>query len=191
MKKLLTVFIAVSFALLFSVQAFAAGINTAEQSVLANMRTPADLNGKKVYVPDAYVNQAEAHFNTIDMTEEQADAINSNINAGRAFLEGTGKSSIKELSSSEKQTLLSYASAAAKVLDLVTPAGVDGDRVKIITADGDIVMDETEDIIKTTGFGDSSTVFISLGLGGILLLSSTALLITLRKRQRQYEKENH
>lgn len=187
MKKLLTLFLAAFFAVTFSTHAFAAGINSAEQSVLANMRTPANMNGTSVYVPDSYINQAEARFNTIDMTEAQASEINSNISAGRAFIEGTGKSSIKELSTEEKQTLLSYASAAAAVLDLVTPAGVNGDRVKIVTKDVTVVMDETENVIKVTGSADITPTVIAVSVIAFLLTVSAGVLIILKKRRICYE----
>ena len=151
------------------------------------MRTPADMNGNKVYVPTAYINQAEAHFNTIEMTQQQADKINGIINAGRAFLEGTGKSSIKDLSSSEKQTLLSYASQAADVLKLTAVAGSDETRIKITTKDGTVIVDESNHVIKTTGY---SSVALPVAAGCSLLVvfaASSAALIYIKKRELEYE----
>ena len=133
------------------INAFAAGINSYEQSVLAQMRTPANMNGNMVYVPDSYVNQAEAQFNTIEMTSQQASEINSIISQGRSFLEGTGKSSMKELTPAEKRQILSYASAAAGVLNLTAAAGSDASQVKIMDSDGNVIVDESGAVIKTTG----------------------------------------
>ena len=190
MKKLSAIAILISLFLIiiscFSV--FAAGINSAEQSVLNNMRTPANMNGKMVYVPSAYINQAEAHFNTIDMTQAQADRINGIISAGRAFLESTGKSNIKELSSSQKQTLLSYASQAAGVLKLTAVAGSDENRIKITTKGGTVIVDESNNIIKTTGFSSLTLTAAACSVFFAALISASAVLLVLKKRELKYEK---
>ena len=187
MKKLSAILIALILVIISCFSAFAAGVNSAEQSVLANMRTPANMNGNPVYVPAAYINQAEAHFNTIDMTQQQSDKINGIISEGRAFLEGTGKSSIKELSSSQKQTLLSYASEAAAALNLTAVAGSDESRIKITTKDGTVIVDESDKIIKTTGF--SSLVFpIAAGSATILIfIAASSYLVISKKRELENE----
>ena len=152
------------------------------------MRTPANMNGKTVYVPTAYINQAEAHFNTIDMTQQQADTINGIISSGRSFLESTGKSNIKDLSSSQKQTMLSYASRAAAVLNLTAVAGSDESRIKITTKDGTVIVDESNKIIKTTGFS-AAGVTTAAGLTiFVIFFASSASLITLKKRELRNEK---
>ena len=187
MKKLSAILIALIVVVISCFSAFAAGINAAEQSVLGNMRTPANMNGNMVYVPSAYINQAEAHFNTIDMTQHQADNINGIISSGRSFLEATGKSSIKDLSSSEKQTLLSYASQAAAVLKLTAVAGSDKTRIKITTKDGTVIVDESNQIIKTTGF---SSVALPVTAGCALLTAfvfACAGLVILKKRELKNE----
>ncbi len=188
MKKLSSILISLLLIIISCFSVFAAGINSAEQSVLNNMRTPANMNGKKVYVPSSYINQAEAHFNTIDMTQSQADKINGIISAGRAFLESTGKSNIKELSSSQKQTLLSYASQAAGVLKLTAVAGSDENRIKITTKGGTVIVDESNNIIKTTGF---SSLTLTTAAGSVFfaaLISASAVLLVLKKRELKYEK---
>lgn len=188
MKKLSAILISLLLVLISCSTFFAAGINAPEQSVLSNMRTPADMNGNKIYVPTAYINQAEAHFNTIDMTQQQADKINGIISAGRSFLENTGKSTIKELSSSQKRTLLSYASQAAAVLDLTAVAGSDETRIKITTKDGTVIVDESNHIIKTTG---PSSVAIPAAAGSalfVVLVLASATLIILKKRELANEK---
>lgn len=183
MKKLCAVFLAVFLVIFSCCSVFAAGINAAEQSVLNNMRTPANMNGHKVYVPTAYINQAEAHFNTIDMTQQQADRINSLINAGRSFLEGTGKSSIKDLTPSQRRTLLSYASQAAEVLKLTAVAGSDETRIKITTKDGTVIVDESNNIIKTTGSSPLTVTIAAASLMFVVLILASAGLISLRKRE--------
>lgn len=187
MKKLCAVLLAVFIFLISCCSAFAAGINAAEQSVLSNMRSPANMNGHKIFVPTAYINQAEAHFNTIDMTQQQADKINALINAGRSFLEGTGKSNIKELSPSERRTLLSYASQAAAVLKLTAVAGSDETRIKITTKDGTIIVDESNNIIKTTGFSSLAVPIAAASFIFIVLILAAAGLISLKKRELENE----
>ena len=188
MKKLCAVLLAAFLLIISCSSAFAAGINAAEQSVLSNMWAPANMNGHKVYVPAAYINQAEAHFNTIDMTQQQADRINGIISAGRAFLEGTGKSNIKELSASERQTLLSYASQAAAVLKLTAVAGSDETRIKITTKDGTVIVDESNNIIKTTGFSPLTLPIAAGSLVFVAFVSASIGLILLKKRELENEK---
>ncbi len=188
LKKLSAVTVALFLVIISCFSGYAAGINAAEQSVLSNMRTPANMNGHKVYVPAAYINQAEAHFNTIDMTQQQADTINGIISQGRAFLEGTGKSNIKDLTSSQKQTLLSYASKAANVLKLTAVAGSDENRIKIITKDGTVIVDESNNIIKTTGYSSLLTPVLAGSALFIALVCASAGLIILKKRELVYEK---
>lgn len=188
MKKFSILIVAFIIAAFSCITVFAAGINSAEQSVLQNMRTPANMNGNMVYVPTSYINQAETHFNTIDMTSLQADTINGIINEGRSFLEKSGKSSIKDLSSSEKSTMLSYASAAANALKLTAVAGSDQTRVKITTKSGDVIVDDSNSVIKTTGF---SSLAVPAAIGFILaltLIAASAGLIIIYKRERVYEK---
>lgn len=151
MKKLVSAVSVMLIIFASFITVFAAGINANEQSVLAQMRTPANMNGNMVYVPSSYVNQAEAHFNTIDMTSAQASEINSIISKGRSFLEGTGKSSFNKLSGSEKKTLANYASQAAAVLNLSATAGSDGSQVKVIDKSGNVIIDDSGMVIKTTG----------------------------------------
>lgn len=162
MKKTLCLLVAFILMAISVMPAFAAGINGNEQSVLAQMRTPANMKGNMVYVPASYVNQAEAHFNTIDMTSSQASEINGIISQGRTFLEKTGKASIKDLTGSEKKTMLQYASAAAAVLNLSAAAGSDAAKVKVIDKNGNVIVDDSGNVIKTTGAQstvDSTTVF--------------------------------
>lgn len=177
MKKIVAIIAAVAIVAFSTVTAFAAGLNASEQSVLSNMRSPANMKGNSVYVPASYINQAESYFNTIDMTADQAGRINGLISQGRSFLEGTGKASVSELTSAEKQTLLGYASAAAGVLKMSAAAGSDKSKVKIISKSGSVVVDDSGNVIKATGTESQllSIVLISV-LGGLFVLSSYGLI---------------
>ena len=188
MKRVISVLTAVLIIALSTVAVSAAGLNSGEQSVLSNMRTPANMKGNSVYVPAAYINQAEAYFNTIDMTSDQASRINGIIGQGRSFLEGTGKSGVSELTSSEKQTLLGYASAAAGVLKMSAAAGSDSTKVKIISKSGDTIVDDSGSVIKATGADSYLPSVIILSVTGVLLILSSAGVILLRKKSYGYEK---
>ncbi len=188
MKRVISVLTAVLIIALSTVAVSAAGLNSGEQSVLSNMRTPANMKGNSVYVPAAYINQAEAYFNTIDMTSDQASRINGIIGQGRSFLEGTGKSGVSELTSSEKQTLLGYASAAAGVLKMSAAAGSDSTKVKIISKSGDTIVDDSGSVIKATGADSYLPSVIILSVTGALLILSSAGVILLRKKSYGYEK---
>ena len=187
MKRIIAIALAIVIACFSTAVVFAAGINSSEASVLGNMRTPANMNGNSVYVPSSYINQAESYFNTIDMTSDQANRINSIINQGRSFLEGTGKSSIKELSASERKTLLNYASAAAKVLNVSAAAGSDGKNIKIITKDGRTIVDDSTKVIKPTGAEINFSVYIGVLAVAVLAFVCSAGVILSRKKNYNYE----
>lgn len=190
MKKLIICLITIIIVCFSFTTAFAAGINSSEASVLRNMRSPADMNGNKVYVPASYINQAEANFNTIDMTPAQAGRINSIIGQARAFLKGTGKSKVSELSSSERQKLMNYASAAASVLKLSAAAGSNTKNVKIISKSGGVVVDDSNNVIKTTGQQESPVVFITVSALAVLFISASSFIIISSKKASAYEKTN-
>ncbi|MCH5304012.1 MAG: hypothetical protein J1E41_04035 [Ruminococcus sp.] len=187
MKKLLAIVISSLIVCLSCVCVFAAGINSSEASVLSSMRTPANMKGNNVYVPSSYINQAEAYFNTIDMTQAQASKINGIISQGRSFLEKTGKSSLKELTASERQTLIGYASSAAAVLNLSAAAGSDNTGVKVITKNGDVIVDDSGSVIKTTGAQHSVAPFVAISVLAVMFSFAGAGVIYSRKKSFVYE----
>ncbi|MCH5298549.1 MAG: hypothetical protein J1E96_02180 [Ruminococcus sp.] len=189
MKKIFALIAVVLIAVMSCPSVFAAGLNASEQSVLSNMRTPANMKGNSVYVPSSYINQAEARFNTMDMTADQASRINGLINAGRAFLESTGKKSMKELTSAQLSTIMGYASQAAAVLDVKVPAGADTQNLKIINSAGEVIIDDDGNVIKATG-AEAEFDFMPVMIAALttLLVFCTAGVIV-RKKALQYEKE--
>ena len=187
MKKLLSVIAVIMVICLSFSTVFAAGINSSEASVLSNMRTPANMKGNSVYVPSSYINQAESYFNTIDMTSEQAGKINSIIGQARSYLAGTGKASISELSASERNKLMSYASAAAAVLNLSAAAGSDGKNFKIVSKNGSAVVDDSTNVIKKTGAEDSPLGYICVSVLALMLTISAAGVMISGKKSNAYE----
>ena len=71
-----------------SISVFAAGINTAEQKILDELRTSVDMEGNSKYLPGSYINQAENYFNTIEISDADADTIISKIESTKTFLTG-------------------------------------------------------------------------------------------------------
>ena len=65
MKKLSAIFVALLLVAVSAVSAFAAGINDNEQKVLDELKTSVKMQGTEMYLPEAYVNQAENFFNTL------------------------------------------------------------------------------------------------------------------------------
>lgn len=187
MKKLLSVIAVIVVVCLSCTAVFAAGINSSEASVLSNMRTPASMKGNSVYVPSSYINQAESYFNTIDMTSDQAGKINSIIGQARSFLASTGKASIKDLSASERNKLMNYASSAAAVLNLSAAAGSDASNIKIISKNGSPVVDDSTNVIKKTGAEQSSLPYAGVSVLALMLALSAAGVLISGKKSIAYE----
>ena len=105
MKKLASIFVALLLVAVSVVSAFAADINANEKKVLDELKTSVKMQGKDMYWPDSFVNQAENYFNTIDMTAEQADEIIAVIKSGKTQLEATGAKNIADCTKTQKKEL--------------------------------------------------------------------------------------
>ena len=87
MKKVVSIFAALLLVAISVVSAFAADVNANEKKVLDELKTSVKMQGTDMYWPDAFVNQAENYFNTIDMTAEQADKILEVISSRERYRE--------------------------------------------------------------------------------------------------------
>ena len=105
MKKVASIFVALLLVAVSVVSAFAADINANEKKVLDELKTSVKMQGKDMYLPDSFVNQAENYFNTIDMTAEQADEIIAVIKSGKTQLEATGAKNIADCTKTQKKEL--------------------------------------------------------------------------------------
>ncbi|MEF2884666.1 MAG: hypothetical protein U0P28_05735, partial [Ruminococcus sp.] len=105
MKKLASIFVALLLVAVSVVSAFAADINANEKKVLDELKTSVKMQGKDMYLPDSFVNQAENYFNTIDMTAEQADEFIAVIKSGKTQLEATGAKNIADCTKTQKKEL--------------------------------------------------------------------------------------
>ena len=103
MRRIFAFIVALLVAAVSAVTAFAAGINENERKVLDELRTSVNMQGAEMYWSEAYVNQAENYFNTIDMTADQAEQIIAVIRNGKTRLEATGARNIAECTPEQKK----------------------------------------------------------------------------------------
>lgn len=108
MRRIFAFIVALLVAAVSAVTAFAAGINENERKVLDELRTSVNMQGAEMYWSEAYVNQAENYFNTIDMTADQAEQIIAIIRNGKTRLEATGARNIAECTPEQKKELMTF-----------------------------------------------------------------------------------
>ena len=201
MKKLSAIFVALLLVAVSAVSAFAAGINDNEQKVLDELKTSVKMQGTEMYWPEAYVNQAENFFNTIDMTEDQADKVLSVIKSGKTQLEATGAKNIADCTTAQKKELMttlknvmapvngtaSYdkttgeitlKSESGEVIFKAVPTLVEKGSSK-----GEDVNGKTTDggVVKTTGASANTMTFVIIGVAAVLVIAGGAFFV-IRKR---------
>ena len=201
MKKLSAIIVALLLVAVSAVSAFAAGINDNEQKVLDELKTSVKMQGKDMYWPDAFVNQAENFFNTIDMTADQADQILAVIKTGKTQLEATGAKNIGDCTTAQKKELMttvrnvmapvngtaSYDKTTGEITlksesgevifkavpTLVEKGGDSGKDVNGKTTDGGVV--------KTTGASANVMTFVIIGAAAVLVIAGGAFFV-IKKR---------
>ena len=201
MKKLSAIFVALLLVAVSAVSAFAAGINDNEQKVLDELKTSVKMQGTEMYLPEAYVNQAENFFNTIDMTADQADQILAVIKTGKTQLEATGAKNIGDCTTAQKKELMttvrnvmapvngtaSYDKTTGEITlksesgevifkavpTLVEKGGNSGKDVNGKTTDGGVV--------KTTGASANVMTFVIIGAAAVLVIAGGAFFV-IKKR---------
>lgn len=201
MKKLSAIFVALLLVAVSAVSAFAAGINDNEQKVLDELKTSVKMQGTEMYLPEAYVNQAENFFNTIDMTEDQADKVLSAIKSGKTQLEATGAKNIADCTTAQKKELMttlknvmapvngtaSYdkttgeitlKSESGEVIFKAVPTLVEKGSSK-----GEDVNGKTTDggVVKTTGASANTMTFVIIGAAAVLVIAGGAFFV-IKKR---------
>ena len=201
MKKLSAIFVALLLVAVSAVSAFAAGINDNEQKVLDELKTSVKMQGTEMYWPEAYVNQAENFFNTIDMTEDQADKVLSAIKSGKTQLEATGAKNIADCTTAQKKELMttlknvmapvngtaSYdkttgeitlKSESGEVIFKAVPTLVEKGSSK-----GEDVNGKTTDggVVKTTGASANTMTFVIIGVAAVLVIAGGAFFV-IKKR---------
>ena len=201
MKKLSAIIVALLLVAVSAVSAFAAGINDNEQKVLDELKTSVKMQGTEMYLPEAYVNQAENFFNTIDMTEDQADKVLSVIKSGKTQLEATGAKNIADCTTAQKKELMTtltkvmapvngtatydkttgeitLKSESGEVIFKAVPTLVEKGSSK-----GEDVNGKTTDggVVKTTGASANTMTFVIIGVAAVLVIAGGAFFV-IKKR---------
>lgn len=193
MKKLTAVLVAILIIALSSVTAFAAGINSAEQRVLDVLNSSVTMKGSVLSIPSSYVNQAEAFFNTIEMTDAQADEIVAILEEGRNYIHNSEAENILHLSFEDKQFVLDCGQRAVAVLGATLVFDTSTKNVIITDADGTVLFTGVphltpkgeitqDDVIKTTGFGADTSVAVAGGVAFVLLMVFGGLYLVKTKK---------
>lgn len=126
-----------------SMSAFAAGINSAEQKILDELRTSADMEGNDKYLPVSYINQAENYFNTIEISDADADTIISKIESTKTFLTGTGAVNYDALTDAQIDEFIVKCNDIVGVINLKLFYDKATRTVTIVDADGKTVFSAT------------------------------------------------
>lgn len=145
MRKISALFVAAALVVAASVSTMAAGINSAEQSVLDELNTTVNMNGTKLVISDSYKTSAKNYFETIEMTDKQAQDTIAAIKKGEALLESSKASSIKGMTKEDKQTLLSYGQEAVATVGLTLT--YDTTEKKVIISDSEGVVFENSAVL--------------------------------------------
>lgn len=174
----------------------AAGINDAEQSVLDELRTTVTLQGTEKRLPVSYINQAENYFNTIELTQDEADQIIARIEEVKAYLTSTGASKYNDLTDAQIDTFFSKCQYTVDVINLKIAYNKSTRVVTIVDQDGNVVFTATvgrsgtvdPDPIKPTGFDFSIPgVTAVAGIGVLLVSAAGAYLIITKKKKDEAE----
>ena len=196
MKKVVSIFAALLLVAISVVSAFAADVNANEKKVLDELKTSVKMQGTDMYWPDAFVNQAENYFNTIDMTAEQADKILEVIKFGKSQLEATGAKNIADCTTAQKKELMatlvkvmapvngtaSYDKATGEITLKSEKGEVIFKAVPTLVAKGGgksvDVNGKTTDggVIKTTGASANTMVFVVVGAAAVLAIAGGVFL---------------
>lgn len=184
----------------------AAGINAAEQKILNELNTTVSMNGVEKSIPAGYINQAENYFNTVEITDSEADQIVAAIEDAKSYLASTGAASVSALSSDQLDTFVSKVQAALSVINLTVQYTKSTGAVTIVDANGKVILTATMDAsngnagsgsstvagenpIKTTGADFSVPGVVAVAGVGVLLVSAAGVYLfkASKKDEKAYE----
>ena len=168
----------------------AAGVSADEQKIVDALKGTVSLNGNATNIPARYVNQAENYFNTVEITESEANTIIEKIDAVKKYLESTGVSKWSELTSAQIDQIVALSNDASKVIgvtltyDKITKAVTatkDGKTISDVVVPGGSGSNSGNDVIKTTGFAVADATVIA-GLGILLVTAAGVYLLKTSKK---------
>ncbi len=182
MKKVLKVLSAAMLSAVVAVSAAAsvsaAGVNAAEQRILDELHTTANMAGVQKSLPAEYITQAENYFNTVELTDAQADAVIAKIKEAVALIESFGKPNAKSISDAQFNQIAAIskeAAAGGATITVTRRADALADVVLVKEGTNTPITDPngSEGVIKTTGF-DVPSVTVVAGVG-ILMVSAAGI----------------
>ncbi|MCQ4022763.1 MULTISPECIES: hypothetical protein [unclassified Ruminococcus] len=171
-----------------TVAASAAGINAAEQKILDELHTTVTMDGVEKSIPASYINQAENYFNTVDYTEEQADAVIAGIEDAKAYIESIGIAHMTDLTVDQANTLVAKINTALSPVGLTLSYTKATGAVSIVDTNGKVVFSANfgsgagNDPIKTTGADFNVPGVISVAGVGVLLVSAAGVYLFKAKK---------
>ncbi len=172
-----------------AVSASAAGLNDAENKILAELRTTTPMAGVEKSLPSRYINQAENYFNGIEITDEQATQIIAKIEEIKAYLTSTGKPNTKSLSDDEIAKVVAMSNEAVGYINCtltydratgdvtVTPKGSSGGG-----SGTGVVIDTKDTDVKNTGFGLPEVTAVA-GVGLLCVTAAGVYLLRTSKKE--------
>ena len=202
MKKVSVILIALLMAATTVITAFAAGINDSEQAVLDELKKSITVNGVEMVWPDAYVNQAENFFNTIDMTEDQKTQIISIYKEGTDYFLSTGASNIPNATVAQRRQLFDILTKIMNVVDGTASYNKSAGDVSLLDKNGTVLLDVVPvlvekssgkavdsdgkqidtGVIKTTGANVNYTAIIIVSAAVAVILAG-GLFFVLKKQK--------
>lgn len=102
-----------------AVVASAAGINDAEQRVLDELNSTIDMAGTQKGLPQEYINSAENYFNTIDLSDEQADGIIKEIKEVEDYLESLNVPNLASMTYAQIEEMVAESQDALDYVNLI------------------------------------------------------------------------
>lgn len=191
MKKFLAILFALALVAMLPLTAFAAGLNDYEKEVLDVLKGTVELgNGKTYKIPAQYITKAQNYFlsDSCDMTEAQADAIISYINAGKAIVKEeaanvTDKTfELKDLPKGAREEILDLGKAACQEIGLELQYNGRNNTVVITEAGSTTPIFQSDAVIKTTGQAVTvDATFVCMAVVICLALSTGVMFIVSKK----------
>ena len=186
MKKISAIIAALLVTAVSAVTVFAAGVNDNERKVLDELKTSVEMQGKDMYWPEAFVNQAENYFNTIDMDADQAEKIIAVIKNGKEQLESTGAENIAECTAEQKKELMTTLADVVAPINGTASYDKTSGEVTLKSGNGEVIFKAVPTLVekgsnmgegingKTTDGGVIKITGASADMSTIVLIGAAA-----------------
>lgn len=140
MKLISIALLSAAVAVSASLSVSAAGINSAEQKILNELRTTVDMEGNMKTLPVQYINQAENYMNTIEISDADADTIISKIEDTKVFLTNTQAVKYDALTDAQVDEFIVRCNDIVGVINLKLLYDKSTRTVTVVDIDGNVVF---------------------------------------------------